>query len=65
MNNKGLESALITMVITVGTSLMALFSQEGVQAFADIAQTAYASAFIGGVVAGFTAYKARLAEPDE
>jgi hypothetical protein len=62
--NKALESALVTMAITIGTSLMALFSQDGVQTFAEIAQTSYASAVLGGLVAGFTAYKARQAEPE-
>lgn len=62
MNKTGIQMAVITALITIGTALMALFGQEGVANFSDISQVAYANAVIGGLVAGFTGYKSRLAE---
>lgn len=62
MNKTALTAALITSLITMGTALMVLFSQEGVIAFADISSVAYANAAIGGLVAGLAGYKARISE---
>ena len=64
MNGKAFETALLTALITLGTSLMALFSQEGVSQFTDIEPVAYASAVIGAAVAGLTGYKSRMATPE-
>lgn len=55
-----MRSAFLTVGITLGTALLALFSQEGVNQFADISQVAYASAAIGAIVAGLNTYKARI-----
>ena len=63
MNQQALLTALLTALITIGTALMALFSQEGVVQFSDISPTAYANAILGGLVAGLTGYKSRLSEP--
>ena len=62
MNRDGLVTAALTTLITIGTALMALFGQEGVANFSDISPVAYANAVIGGLVAGFTGYKSRMAE---
>ena len=53
-------SALITLIITLATALIALFSQEGVNYFSDISEVAYASAVLGAVIAGLNTYKARI-----
>lgn len=62
MSRDGLVTAILTTLITTGTALLALFGQEGVANFSDISPVAYASAVIGGVVAGLTGYKSRMAE---
>lgn len=58
----GIVSAALTFVITLATALIALFSQAGVEQFTDISEVAYASAFLGAVVAGANTYKARMAD---
>lgn len=55
-----MKSALVTFLVTLGTAMIALFSQEGVATFGDISEVAYASATIGAAVAGLNTYKARI-----
>lgn len=63
MSSQGWATAAVTALIAIGTALMALFGQEGVVAFSDISPVAYANAVLGGLIAGLTGYKSRLAEP--
>lgn len=62
MSKRGLTAAFITALITIGTALMVLFGAEGVNNFSDITPVSYANCVIGGLVAGLTGYKARLAQ---
>ena len=59
---ESLVTALITFLITTFTALMALFGQDGVSNFSDISEVAYATAVMGGLVAGLTGYKSRMSE---
>ena len=60
----GLGSALLTMVVTLGTALISLFSQDGVTEFGDIAQVAYATAVIGSIVAAANQIRAEFKNVD-
>lgn len=62
---QGLLSSFITFTITLSTSLITLFTQEGVSKFSDISETGYAAAFLGALVAAAMSYKARMANAPE
>lgn len=45
------ESSITQFLIVAGTSMMVLFTGEGVARFSDIAEVQYATAIIGAIVA--------------
>lgn len=53
-------SALLTLLVTLGTALVSLFSQPDVSEFIHISQVAYATAIIGGVVAAANQLRAEF-----
>ena len=57
-------SSVLTLVITLATSVLALLTQEGVTQLTDISQTAWLAAVVGAVLAGANTLKARIT-PEE
>jgi heme/copper-type cytochrome/quinol oxidase subunit 1 len=55
--------AVLQFIITFGTSMISLLSQEGVTSFSDVSQAALWSAGIGALVGMATTIMAKLQEP--
>ena len=62
MNTSVVIKAIIGVFVTLGTTLITLFTGPDVKAFSDISQVQYAVAIIGAVLAGLSVLQASLSE---
>lgn len=58
---RAIIQAVVAFIITLGTTLTTLFTQEGVNKFTDLSEVQYATALIGAIMALANTYKARVA----